>query len=436
VAWGFDTEWTISSFGEPWRIWLVPDFEPHEQGPSRADLVGGDNPLGALLYSAFDDSGAVSDEVAVPLLRIYDALTGRGILQELKDPSCPTDDPRGLLRGFERELADAIYDAVELGRLRFERVAAPPWPFLDKEWVVDVPAPPPIVAEETTFIRVKIIDQDGRPVGARRVRIEGGRDTEKHLMTDASGRLYVGNLAKGTCKVIVLDVDHRDVQNPRASPANSEKVDGGERKVRQGDTMASIAMAAGFLWNDTVWSTPENKDLRDRRADPNVLLPGDVLHVPDRIPPLFSLPTGADHTIVLRLSKLHLRVKLRDWFGEPRATEDVTVVVDGAEQTTTSDEHGLVTVDIPAAARSAAIRGVFGDEIRVAIGHLDPGATTSGAAARLRNLGYYPTSTDPQVEDHARLRFAVESFVDASGARTTHGRFDNFIDDLQTEHGA
>ena len=134
MSWTADSEWLVSSFGETWRFWVVPICEQNaERGPSRAELVGQACPISHLLYSGFDSSGAVDDDVAVVLLRIYDVLTLGDVLDSLDNPNRPTEDPRGVLRSFERELAEAIYDAVELGRLRFERVVPPPWPFLDKE---------------------------------------------------------------------------------------------------------------------------------------------------------------------------------------------------------------------------------------------------------------------------------------------------------------
>src|SRR5208337_3002899 len=50
--------------------------------------------------------------------------------------------------------------------------------------------------------------------------------------------------------------------------------------VRQGDYLAQIAFRRGFV-ADRVWSAPENATLREARKDPNILAPGDILHVPD-----------------------------------------------------------------------------------------------------------------------------------------------------------
>ena len=125
VALSSSNEWIISTFGEPWCFRLAASSGAGVQaGPARVDWIGHDDPIGALLYSGFDDSGALRDEIAVPLLEIYDALTGSDVIGRLDDPHRPTADPRGLLRGFERELGDAVYDAVQLGLLSVVRFVA------------------------------------------------------------------------------------------------------------------------------------------------------------------------------------------------------------------------------------------------------------------------------------------------------------------------
>src|SRR6185503_16443662 len=54
----------------------------------------------------------------------------------------------------------------------------------------------------------------------------------------------------------------------------------GEYEVRQGECVESIAFANGLSW-ETVWNDPKNAKVKDARKDPNVLLPGDRLHVRD-----------------------------------------------------------------------------------------------------------------------------------------------------------
>ena len=51
---------------------------------------------------------------------------------------------------------------------------------------------------------------------------------------------------------------------------------GKHHTVQQGESVESIAHAAGHFW-DTVWQHPDNAALRQLRRSPHVLLPGDVV---------------------------------------------------------------------------------------------------------------------------------------------------------------
>src|SRR4030095_14342956 len=52
--------------------------------------------------------------------------------------------------------------------------------------------------------------------------------------------------------------------------------------VKQGDHVAGIAFRFGLSDFRTIWDHPNNTELKNKRQNPNVLFPGDVLYVPDR----------------------------------------------------------------------------------------------------------------------------------------------------------
>jgi N-acetylmuramoyl-L-alanine amidase len=209
--------------------------------------------------------------------------------------------------------------------------------------------------------------------------------------------------------------------------------------VRQGETAASIAAAAGFLWSDTVWTAPENKDIRERRPDPNVLLPGDTLYLPDRTPPAFSLPTGAEHVLTVRRTKLQVRLRLLDWLGAPRAGEDCTVSDAGGDDLhLTTDSDGKIAFEVPADVRTATIACASGDAFALRIGGLNPADTLTGVSARLRNLGLQGRSTDSAdvaLADRLRLAFAVELFADLANTKPSKDTNRAFGDRIRKDYG-
>ena len=52
--------------------------------------------------------------------------------------------------------------------------------------------------------------------------------------------------------------------------------------VAQGEYLSLIAARFGFRDPRVIWNHPDNAALRERRKNPNVLFPGDVLTIPER----------------------------------------------------------------------------------------------------------------------------------------------------------
>ncbi|MBI3776578.1 MAG: hypothetical protein HY273_13725 [Gammaproteobacteria bacterium] len=69
--------------------------------------------------------------------------------------------------------------------------------------------------------------------------------------------------------------------------------------IRPGDSLANIAYENGLL-AQTVWDSPDNQALRDKRPDMNILMPGDVLVIPDKRLRKSAIATGQRHRFRLK----------------------------------------------------------------------------------------------------------------------------------------
>ena len=55
-----------------------------------------------------------------------------------------------------------------------------------------------------------------------------------------------------------------------------------EYEVKEGDVIRKIAQQHGLLRWETIWDDDSNSDLRDKRENPDVLHPKDLLHIPEK----------------------------------------------------------------------------------------------------------------------------------------------------------
>ncbi len=190
--------------------------------------------------------------------------------------------------------------------------------------------------------------------------------------------------------------------------------------MRQGECVASIGYENG-LHPDTLWEHPKNAALKELRQDPNALMPGDMLHVPDIRIQLFERPTTAVH----RFKRLAVpeRLKVQVMFdGEPRANAACDLDIDGAITGRTTDGEGRIDVPIPPNARTARLHFHGDPDERVlilALGHLDPIEEISGVQGRLRTLGLYHGPLDGKLSPEtvqAIQRFQSQAKLEPDGA--------------------
>lgn len=156
--------------------------------------------------------------------------------------------------------------------------------------------------------------------------------------------------------------------------------------VQQGECVNSIAAAHGFCW-ETLWKAAQNLELRQERANPNHLLPGDELVIPDRRIGGKAASTEQKHRFRSKVATAVLRLRLLE-NGVPRRREAWTAEFDGRSQRGTTGTDGEVEIRITPRTPAVTLRLDSGVEYHLALRELDPIDTISGVQGRLNNLGY------------------------------------------------
>jgi hypothetical protein len=172
--------------------------------------------------------------------------------------------------------------------------------------------------------------------------------------------------------------------------------------VRGGDSMMSIAFDHGVFY-ETLWNHSANAALKQKRKNPNVLMPGDVVHVPDKVIKEVSAAQKKRHKFKLKgvPAKLNLRI-LEE--SEPNASggsqEDMprknvpfNLYVDEVLLTEgNTDADGWVKCAVAPNARTGRLVLEPGTDketsLVLSFGHLNPIEEVSGVQGRLRNLGF------------------------------------------------
>jgi Putative peptidoglycan binding domain len=166
--------------------------------------------------------------------------------------------------------------------------------------------------------------------------------------------------------------------------------------VEQGEYLASIAKDYGFSDWHTIYDHPDNAELKKMRPNPDILLPGDELFIPDKQLKQESCATEKKHRFQVKVPKAFLKVVLKDGSGRPIKNQPYTLRVGWLTRKGTTDATGLVQQKVPTGIQDALlILDKRKTHLPLKIGHLDPihdgdgkQAIVSGIQARLNNLGF------------------------------------------------
>jgi putative peptidoglycan binding protein/LysM domain-containing protein len=183
--------------------------------------------------------------------------------------------------------------------------------------------------------------------------------------------------------------------------------------VKQGDCVSSIAEKYGLFW-EQIWNHPNNAKLKEKRKNPNILYPGDVVFFSDKKEKAESGSTNERHLFRRKKGKLMIQIRLLNVDEQPLAETTYRLDIGDKVLEGITDSEGLLLHEIPA---DSDIGTLYINEcvLPIKIGHLDPIDEVTGWQARLHNLGYNPGPIDGHIKGvngKERLQFqsAVRKF--------------------------
>ena len=209
-----------------------------------------------------------------------------------------------------------------------------------------------------------------------------------------------------------------------------------EHKVKQGDCISSISYEHGFF-PETLWNDPANAQLKKIRKDPNILIPGDVVVIPDKRLKEIGASSSARHRFKKKGVPEKFRLKLlRD--GKPRVSVAFRLDIDGALKIGQTNGCGMIETVIPPNAKKGLLivteEGQEDEEYELNLGYLDPITEISGVQMRLHNLEYYCGDMDGILNQATRE--AIVEFQRRNGLNPS-GQLDEItLQKLEEIHGS
>jgi hypothetical protein len=242
-------------------------------------------------------------------------------------------------------------------------------------------------------------------------------------------------------------------------------------EVRGGDCLNSLAEERGLTWQK-IWNHSKNARLKQLRKDPNILMPGDLLFIPDLERKDYSKVTERRHRFRKKGDPARLRLRIleeersqdkintespasaaandelnvtytepgpsdKPRKDKPRANVPYVLVVDGTVKTGSTDSDGRIETTIPQNARSATLTLEPGTprekEIPLNLGYLNPINEISGVKHRLNNLGFMSSDTSNEMTDE--LAEALREFQKSYGLDVTGEIDENTRNKIRDLHG-
>ncbi len=177
----------------------------------------------------------------------------------------------------------------------------------------------------------------------------------------------------------------------------------------KGDCVYSIADLYKIRDWKKIYDAPDNADMKKARPDPNVLMEGDEVAIPDVEPATRKVTASTEekHKYQVKLPKCLLRVAVHDEEDKPISGKKFLLLVGDKRFEGTTDGDGIVEQRIPFQASTAKLYVFFTDKKDdgehlywdVDIGGLEPSDTPRGIQERLNNLGFVCGEVDGKWHD-------------------------------------
>jgi hypothetical protein len=299
--------------------------------------------------------------------------------------------------------------------------------------------------KKTSWIEIELVGEDDEGIPGEKYRITLPDESVAEGTLDEKGFARVAGFTPGgICKVSFPDLDggawddyeaasqaggveSKSGEKPAQSGAQSETstqtepvpdqsdpVGQGGYIVRLGDCISSIAFEYGFFPND-IWNHTNNSKLKQVRKNPNTLMPGDRVHVPEKTLKTLDKADQQRHRFKRKGVPEKLKLKLVK-NGRPRANVKYRLEIDGKLIRGKTDNKGCLEHFVP----PDAVRGVLiiepNERRELRLGTLPSVSTHEGLVARLRNLGYIHEGGEVSAEAQSQ---ALASFQQYVGLRPT-----------------
>jgi hypothetical protein len=204
--------------------------------------------------------------------------------------------------------------------------------------------------------------------------------------------------------------------------------------IAQGDYLSQLAARFGFDAT-TVWGHPANRELAALRRNPDMLLPGDVLQIPEpRAGASLSVQAQTTNRFRARVPRVTVAVVFRD-HGRPIA--NARYEIRGVTfPPGTSNGDGKVEVRVPVTIREFEV--YFPEQRRsflVCVGHMDPLDEQSGLRQRLQHLGHMPLWLSAADGSDAFTR-AIRKYQRAAGLPETGIADEATRAQMKVDHGS